>query len=135
MPELGQPHETLAFIALAEQRTSDALEEARKGLKLDSNNPRTIAEAGYVLAVTGHTDEARNLLGSLNELVRRHLAFPMFPALIWLGLGEQDRVLNVLSEFETMKTGAGLRGLIQWPVFDQLKTNPRYQQLQAAEQQ
>lgn len=135
MPELGQPHETLAFIDLAEQRTSDALEEARKGLKLDSSNPRTIAEAGYVLAVTGHADEARNLLRNLNELVRRHSAFPMLPALIWLGLGEQDRALNVLSEVETVKIGAGLRGLIQWPVFDQLKTNPRYQQLIVAERQ
>jgi len=73
---------------------------------LDSGNPRTIAEAGYVLAVTGHADEARDLPENLNELVRRHSAFPMFPAFIWLGLGEQDRALNVLWEIQTVKTGA-----------------------------
>jgi TolB-like protein/DNA-binding winged helix-turn-helix (wHTH) protein len=44
-PDLGQPHETLALIDLAEGRSSDAVSEARRGLALDIHNPRTMGEA------------------------------------------------------------------------------------------
>jgi TolB-like protein/Tfp pilus assembly protein PilF len=131
-PALGQPHETLALIDLEEGHPADALREARVDLKLDSSNPRTMAEAGYVLAVTGHTEEARKMLVILNELDHRDTTFPDFPAFIYLGLGERDRAVDVIAQTETRKVGAGLRSLQQWPIFNQLKGDPRYQRLMAS---
>jgi len=132
-PDFGQPHETLALIDLEEGHGTDALGEARAGLKLDSSNPRTMAEAGYVLAVTGHTGEARKMLATLNELDHRGgNTSPDFQAFIYLGLGDRDRAIDVIAQIETRKVGAGLRALQQWPIFNQLKGDPRYQKLMAA---
>jgi TolB-like protein/DNA-binding winged helix-turn-helix (wHTH) protein/Tfp pilus assembly protein PilF len=132
-PDFGQPHETLALIDLEEGHGTDALGEARAGLKLDSTNPRTMAEAGYVLAVTGHTGEARKMLATLNELDHRGgNTSPDFQAFIYLGLGDRDRAIDVIAQTETRKVGAGLRALQQWPIFNQLKGDPRYQKLMAA---
>jgi tetratricopeptide (TPR) repeat protein len=132
-PDLGQPHETLALINLAEGRNSDALNEARTGLSLDSKNPRTIGEAGYVLATTGHPDEAQKLLVALNDLVRRGSAFPLFPAFIHIGLGERSQAMDILEEIASSTKGAGLVGLSQWgTIFSQLNAEPRYQKLIAA---
>jgi TolB-like protein/DNA-binding winged helix-turn-helix (wHTH) protein/Tfp pilus assembly protein PilF len=129
-PDLGQPHETMALIEVAEGRGSEALDEARRGLELDSNNPRTMGEAGYVLAQTGHTEEAGKLLAQLNDLVRRGSGFPSYPALILIGLGERSEAIDFLENAErTSKDGGGLQGLSQWPIFDQLKSDSRYQKL------
>lgn len=130
-PDLGQPHETLALIDLETGHTSDALDEARTGLALDPNNPRTIGEAGYVLAVTGQTGEARKLLVTLKNLVRRGSAFPSFAAFIQIGLGQRDEALDSLEEMMQSNIGAGLHGLGQWHICDELHADSRYQKLVA----
>jgi len=128
-PDLGQPHETMALIDVAEGRGSEALGEARRGLELDSNNPRTIGEAGYVLAQTGQVMEARSLLAHLDELVRRGSSPQSYPALILIGLGERSKAMDLLADAERTSTYGALQGLSQWPAFDQLKSDPRYQKL------
>jgi TolB-like protein/DNA-binding winged helix-turn-helix (wHTH) protein/Tfp pilus assembly protein PilF len=130
-PDLGQPHETLALIDLDTGHTSDALIEARIGLALDPNNPRTIGEAGYVLAAAGQTEEARKLLVTLKSMVRRGTALPAFAAMIQMGLGQQDEALDSLAEMSGPSIGAGLQGLDQWHIFDRLHDEPRYQKLVA----
>lgn len=127
MPDLGQPHETLALIDLEEGSVADAVREARAGLELDSSNPRTIAEAGYVLAQTGHTAEAEALLASLNQHIRHGSASPMYPAFIYMGLGERNRALDVLRRSTT--AGGGLEGRDQWRIFSPLRSDPQYRQL------
>ncbi len=125
-PDFGQPHETLALIDLETGDASDALREARTGLALDAPNPRTMGEAGYVMAVTGHTDEAKRLLAKLNDMVRHGSGSPTFSALLHLGLGERDAALDSLEQ------GAKIiapQGLSQWRPFNQLSSDPRYQKL------
>jgi Tfp pilus assembly protein PilF len=131
-PGLGQPHETLALIDLAAERTSGAVTEARAGLALDALNPRTMGEAGYVLAATGHTEEAARLLTSLNDLVRRESAYPMYASLVYIGLGQKSQALDMLEAIAKSPRGAGLVALVQWPTaFSQLNAEPRYRELLA----
>ena len=124
MPDLGQPHETLGLIDLEEGNIADAAREARTGLELDSDNPRTIAEAGYLMARTGRTAEAVTLLADLNRRIREPSAFPAF---IYMGLGERDRVLDVLRQ--NVKVDGGLQALHQWRIFNPLQSDLRYRQL------
>jgi len=131
-PDLGQPHETLALIDLAEGQGSDAESEARRGLALDLNNPRTIGEAGYVLAATGHTTDAREMLATLDGQVRHGSAYPIFASFIRIGLGQRSQALDILEGIAVSTKSAGLRGMAQWPtIFDQLNGEPRYQKLLA----
>jgi serine/threonine-protein kinase len=127
-PDFGQPHQTLALIGLESGHTSDALKEARAALALDPIDPRTIGEAGYVLAAAGQTAEARKLLATLNDMVHRGSAYPVYAALIHMGLGQRNEALDAIEENGDAKIYGDL---VQWHVFEELKTDPRYQKLVA----
>jgi TolB-like protein/DNA-binding winged helix-turn-helix (wHTH) protein/Tfp pilus assembly protein PilF len=131
-PDLGQPHETLALIYLETGQTQDAFGEARTGLALDPDNPRTIAEAGYVLAVTGHKDQARELLARLNKLVLHGASTPLYAAFIYTGLGQRSRALDALEEASVCCV---FQGTDQWHILDGLQDDPRYQRLMAKSQE
>jgi TolB-like protein/Tfp pilus assembly protein PilF len=130
-PDFSQPHETLALVELETGHTSDALKEARSGLALAPSAPRTIGEAGYVLAAAGQSKEARELLESSENTVPKGSAFPTFAALIYMGLGHRKEALDVLETMSNPKTGAGIYGLHQRHILDELRTDPRYQKLVA----
>ena len=132
-PDLGQPHETLALIALETEHPSDALSEARTGLTLDPANPRTMGEAGYVLAVTGHPDEARKLLADLNRMIGRGSAYPAYAGLIDIGLGQRGDAIHAIEE--SAKVNPRPEGLIQWHAFEQLQADPQYQKFLAQARQ
>lgn len=127
-PGFGQPHETLALIELETGHQSNALREARTGLALDSDNPRTLGEAGYVLASTGQTAEAQKLLATLQDLLRRGATIPTFPALVAMGLGRRAEALDTLAQ-AVEGSSIGLQGLGQWHGFDPLKGDARLQGL------
>ncbi len=124
-PDFGQPHETAALIDLETGKIPEAVKQARTGLALAGTNPRTLGEAGYVLAATGHTDEARRLLAALKRTAPE---YPVFAALIAVGLGQPEKAIDAL---EAHSKFVGLQGLSQWHAFDRLVVSPRYQKLVA----
>ena len=126
-PEFAQPHETLALVDLETGHVSDALKEARTSLALDASDPATMGVAGYVLASNGQTVEARKLLATVNQMIRRGSAYPCSAAFIYMGLGERNQALAAIEQ--NAKIGPGVRGVPQWHVFDQLRADPRYQKL------
>lgn len=130
-PDFGQPHETLALIEWESGHASDALNQARAGLTLDSSNPLTMGEAGYVLAVTGQRREARKLLATVQDLIRHGQGNPSNAAFIQIGLGQKDEALNTLQEMANQNFSAAVPGLVQWHIFDDLKNDSRYQKLVA----
>jgi TolB-like protein/DNA-binding winged helix-turn-helix (wHTH) protein/Tfp pilus assembly protein PilF len=126
-PDLGQPHETLALIDLENGQSSEAVREARLGLKLDPKNPRTLGEAGFVLAAAGHADEARRLLAILTDQIRLGRTYGTLAALIDMGLGERNQALDILEKSTKL---SGVHALDQWrSVFAPLRDDPRYQKL------
>lgn len=130
-PDFGQPHETLSLVELETEHPAEALREARTGLTLDPDNPRTMAEAGYVLAITGHPDDARKLLATLMPLVHQGSGSPVFAAFIYVGLGQRNDALDALEQATDPKTGLGIHGLAQWHIFDTLHGDSRYKKLMA----
>jgi len=127
-PDFGQPHETLALVELESGNPSAALNEARAGLALDPNNPRTIGEAGYVLATSGRADDARGLLARLKNLDRQGSGRPVFAAFIYVGLGQRNDALDALEQATDPKT-LGLHSLGLWHILDALQDDSRYQKL------
>jgi hypothetical protein len=68
---------------------------------------------------------------TLKSMVHRGTALPTFAAMIQMGLGQRDEALDSLVEMSRPKVGAGLQGLDQWHIFDQLHADSRYQKLVA----
>ena len=128
-PDFGSPHSFLALVELESGDPSKAPKEAHLALMLDPGDPNVMAEAGYVLAVTGYAEEARKLLATVKDLVRRGSASPRCVASIQIGLGQRKEALDTLEEMAKLNFGAALRGVVQWHAFDQLKTDSRYPKL------
>jgi len=132
-PKFGQPHATLALMELAHGDSVDALREARRALALDPDNPRTMGEAGYVMASTGETGRARELLAKLHSLANNGSSFTTSPAMIEIGLGQADQAVDTLRDLLVGLTqlGLGMGSLVQWHAFDALPENARYRELVA----
>lgn len=132
-PKFGQPHATLALLELESGHAADALREARTALVLDPDSPNTLGEAGYVMASTGETAPAKVLLARLQGLARDGSSFTSSPAMIEIGLGQQDQAVDTLKDLliPLAQLGIGLGSLGQWHAFDALAGNARYQALVA----
>jgi len=132
-PKFGQPHATLALLQLESGDSVDALREARSALALDPDNPRTMGEVGYVMASTGETGRARELLAQLHTLAHNGSSFAISPAMIEIGLGQEDQAVDTIRDYlvEFARLGLGMGSLVQWHAFDSLPENPRYRELVA----
>jgi hypothetical protein len=119
------------MVELETGHPADALKDARIGLGLDPTNPRTLGEAGYVLASTGHAAESRETLATLKDLKRRGAYTSTFSAMIEIALGERDQAFESLKEMLYFRLGAGVQALTQWHAFDDLGADSQFQALVA----
>jgi TolB-like protein/DNA-binding winged helix-turn-helix (wHTH) protein/tetratricopeptide (TPR) repeat protein len=89
--ELGQAHEASGHDELALEALDDAM-------RLSHGNSKAISLRGYILAKTGRTAAARELLSTLENTARTRYVPPFAMALIEAGLGERDRVFDYLEK-------------------------------------
>jgi TolB-like protein/DNA-binding winged helix-turn-helix (wHTH) protein/Flp pilus assembly protein TadD len=89
--QLGQAYEQTGMTELALEALSDAT-------RLSGGNSKPISLKGYLLAKTGRSSEAREVLRSLEALSRRQYVPPYAMALVYAGLGERTAVFQWLDK-------------------------------------
>ncbi|GAC1686336.1 MAG: winged helix-turn-helix domain-containing tetratricopeptide repeat protein [Candidatus Dormibacteraceae bacterium] len=87
--QLGQAHEQLGNLDLA----LDALQSAGR---LSGGNSKVTALRGYLFAKQGRTDEAREVLNTLEAISRERYVPPHALALVHAGLGERESAFECL---------------------------------------
>lgn len=130
-PDFGQPHATLALVALEEGNAVEAFREARAAITLDPTGACNIGEVGYVFAHTGHARDAEGLLAGLVQRGAAGENTQTYIALIEAGLGRDDQALQTLEQASRANHGSNLVALPQWHAFDVLRNSPRLQALRA----
>jgi hypothetical protein len=92
-----------------------------------------MGEVGYVMASTGETARAQELLAKLKSLAHNGSSFATSPAMIEMGLGQEDQAVDTLRDYlvELAQRGLELGSLRQWHAFDSLPENDRYRELVA----
>jgi TolB-like protein/Tfp pilus assembly protein PilF len=81
------------LLAQAAERLGEnelAFEELGTAARLSGGNSKALALRGYLFARQGRTDEARGVLGALEEISRVRYLPPYATALVHAGLGEHD---------------------------------------------
>ena len=102
-----------------------AITEFQQATALDGN-PVYPAGLGHAFALAGRRREAQKLLDELSKLSKnRNIAWNEI-AVIYVGLGENDRALAIL-ETACEKHSSQLNWLKVDPRFDHLHTDPRFQ--------
>ena len=81
---------------------------------------------GHALAKAGHDREARQTLAMVANR-QREPSSSFNLAVIHFGLGETDEALNYLEQ--TYEEQSPLLIYLQWPLWDDLRSRPRFQDL------
>jgi tetratricopeptide (TPR) repeat protein len=127
------PHFFLAHYYLGEilqfkGRLTDAIAEYQKAFDL-TNDPYPLAALGQARARHGQKDEARKILGRLNEEAKSRFVAPYAKALVLNALGEKAHAIDELERAYREGTGAYLFVIKVDPFLDDLRGDPRFEAL------
>jgi TolB-like protein/DNA-binding winged helix-turn-helix (wHTH) protein/Flp pilus assembly protein TadD len=123
-PNFADAHRVLALAYLQKGRMGEALAEAKLGVALDPNDYEE-ATLGYVYALAGKPQQARQILAKLGNSARKPAASPVYLSFIHVGLGEKDQVFACLEE--AYRQRSSLLALLQFEtIFDPLRSDPRF---------
>jgi len=112
---------------------AQAIDEFQKGVKI-SGSPLVLALLGHAYAVSGKTQEARQVLSDLHdlsearELEARRYVSPYTVAAIYAGLGDKDQAFKWLEQANEERD-VWLMNLKVDPVFAKLRSDRRFQDL------
>jgi serine/threonine protein kinase/Flp pilus assembly protein TadD len=116
----------LGFVYLQKQKQAEALKIFED---LQSKKKAYTAALGYTYGKMGKRKEALEMLNELEEMETRDDYLPAHEkALIYIGLGEKDKALAGLQK-AYQELFFGLTGLNVDPIYDDLRSDERFQKL------
>ena len=120
VPAQGQQESLVAY--------DQAIAELRRATELSLGSPPVLAALARTLAVSGRITEARNLLEQL-QLSKRQYVSPFYVAIVYAGLGENERALDWLEKAYADHSNAIVFLKVD-PQLDTLRSYPRFHELQ-----
>ncbi len=117
-------HFVLGWVSWRQHRTAEAVAAFEKALGL-SREALSLAFLGHVYGSLGRTDEAKGLLGELDQLFTQGRASPIAFVAIYAGLGDADAAFHWLETAYRLRDDK-LFWLAGMPFFDPLRPDPRY---------
>lgn len=127
-PTFAYAWSTLALVLLQEHRSSEAITAWRRALALEGEHSWAgyLAYLGYAYAVTGQPDSARAILRTLRDPHARRYLSPGTIGLVQLGLGERDSAFASFTRAIDEHDAVVDYGFPADPLFDALRSDPRY---------
>ncbi len=123
-PEFASAHEAMSRAFGAKGMYAEAVAEARRAVELNPSSSRK-AYLALWLARSGKRDEALKILGELKQLATESYVAGDSFALIYVGLGDRDEVLNWLEKnMESRAETASVYAVD--PEYDELRSEPRF---------
>ena len=128
-PNFPAAHLDLAAIYARQGKYDDAFAELKQARNiLGDTNPYGLGLFGYVYAKAGKKDDANNVLKQLLEFSKRGYTISVEIALVYEGLNNYNKSFEWLEKgYDEQDTGLGNTTIL--PVWDGLRTDPRYKAL------
>jgi len=127
-PKFGAAQYTLGLAYAQMGLTEDAIVELRNARTCSGDQPAVLAALAHLLACTGESSEAAGLIAELENLSQRRYVSPYWLGLVYTGLGNRARALDLLdrayADRDVWLTWLGVD-----PRFDTLRGEPRFQEL------
>jgi serine/threonine-protein kinase len=128
-PNFANAHEGLGKIHVQNGRFQAAIEEFQRALALSGNAPGYLSDLGYAYARAGNKLEAQKRIDELKELRKRRFVGAENIALIYVGLGDDDRSFAWLDRAVEEGSSSGSDDLKVDPWYDMLRSDPRFAEL------
>ena len=118
-------HMVAAQVYAATGQPDQAFDELGKAARLSGGNSKPLSLKGYLLATTGRTGEARELLTTLQSAGTGTYVPPYAIALIYAGLGETDAVFTWLDRAVQVRDVHAMFLTVD-PKWDRYRGDPRF---------
>jgi TolB-like protein/DNA-binding winged helix-turn-helix (wHTH) protein/Flp pilus assembly protein TadD len=129
-PNLGLARSYLAYAYLQKSMKKETIDECKKRLVITQRRAWAIANCAYTYAVLGRRADAQQLLSELNEISIEKFVPADAMAQVYTGLGEKAKAFEWLEKgYERHSLGLGGVGLKIDPVWDPLRSDPRFADL------
>ena len=130
-PNYPATHARLGATYLQKGMHEEAILELEKARALDNSPERQgrFAWLAYAYAVSGHRDKAQQMLAELKEQAKQRPIPPINFAIFYMGLGDKDQAFAWLEKVYEERNGRVLGEVRVNPMFDNLRSDPRYTEL------
>jgi tetratricopeptide (TPR) repeat protein len=128
-PNYVGAHMTLGQAYFQKSMYKEGIAEVEKELAISPGNPAALSVLGYAYAVAGKRADAQKVLNELTELSKQKYVPAWAMAEIYVGLGEKDRAFEWLEKAYEERFAGLLGGIKVDPVFDPLRSDPRFADL------
>jgi serine/threonine-protein kinase len=118
----------LGLAYLQKGMLDQAIAELQMTVSLSGRNSRHLAFLGYAFALSGKRGKAQELLTELQMRAKQTYVCSYDIAIIQLGLGDKDRALDALEQTDPERDDWLLQLKVE-PVMDNLRSDPRFQEL------
>jgi len=112
----------------AKKLWDEAIASSQKHVQLSGGAAFALSFLGFVYGSAGMKDEAINVLERLIALSKERYVSPFDIALVYVGLGKKDQALENLEKAYTDRASL-MAYLGTWPVFDSVRSEPRFKAL------
>jgi tetratricopeptide (TPR) repeat protein len=127
-PDYVIAHRRLGMSYGEKDMFEEADAEFKKALALSHNDSETMSARAYAYARAGRVQDAREILDRLNEYAKEAYVSPYSLARVHVGLDQFDEAFECLERTYQERHGI-LAYLKVEPVFDRLRSDPRYGEL------
>jgi tetratricopeptide (TPR) repeat protein len=127
-PDFAYAHSRLGLTLLKESRYEEAISEIKKSIDLSNRFGHGSPDLIYAYRLAGRTDDVERLLAELDVMSKREYVSNVDLAMAYGAAGRNEKAIEFLEKAAAEKSNQLRINLVE-PHFDQLRSDPRFQNL------
>ncbi len=127
-PNFSLAHMWLARAYVQKKMYAEGVAEFENAIQVQPGNVTVLALLGHAYGISGRAADARRVLAQLQQFSGKVAVSPALPALVYVGLGDNSRAMDLAQQAYNERAGI-LTRLQADPILDGLRGDPRYQDL------
>lgn len=105
-----------------------AVAELQQAVAISRDSPQVVSALGHTYGASGNRSEAEKALAHLMEQAKKEYVSPFYVALVYAGMGENDKAIDWLEKAYSDRSNAIVFSKVD-PQLDPLRSHPRFQSL------
>ncbi len=127
-PEFSIAYWFQSFNFMVKKMWTEAIATLQKFVELSAESVIALSTLGLAYGWAGMKDEALKILERLDGLPKDRYVGSLWIAIVWLGLGENNKALENLEKAYPERESL-MAALKVWPILDSLRSEPRFKAL------